>query len=460
MKSKVVVFGLGRSGVGAANLLHSEGHQVIVLESCTGPKYTSNAEKLRRKGIKVELGKPLELLSFTPWLDQLDAVVISPSIAWNHNTLNELRELGVTVKGEMGLAWEKLKSVPWIGITGTNGKTTVTHMLNHVLESNHIKAPMGGNMGNAAAELAQKIRDSPEKPDWLIMELSSYQLEAASDVSPHIGIWTNLTPDHLERHGTINTYGAIKRRLLENSEIPIYNADDKYLSKERPYLKKGIWISTKGNCLSTNPSDFWLNERGMIVENGEELFHSSELLIPGEHNLQNLLMVTAAARKVGLSASSIKNSLRSFLGVPHRLEKLGNFDGISVFNDSKATNFESAKVGLIAVQSPTIVLAGGQAKKGDASQWINEINKRACGVVLFGHSKNHLKDLIGLSGFSGELLCCQNLHEAIELGRTIGIKKGARSLLFSPACASFDQYKDYEERGEHFRELISPLLTN
>ncbi len=455
-----MVIGLGRSGIGAANLLHSEGHQVIVLESCKGPQYASNAENLKRKGIKVELGKPLELASFNPWLEQLDLVIISPGIPWHHNTLQELRKSGITVKGEMGFAWEKLKNFPWIGITGTNGKTTVTHMLNHVLAANQIQAPMGGNMGNSATELAQKLRDSKEKPDWLIMELSSYQLEAAREISPHIGIWTNLTPDHLERHGTIDTYSSIKRKLLDNSEIPIYNADDKYLSQQRPLLKKGIWVSTKSNYLSKHPSDFWINERGMVVEDVEEIFHSSELLIPGNHNLQNLLLVTAAARKVGLSARSISNSLRSFRGVPHRLEKLGNLQGISIFNDSKATNFESARIGLIAVESPAIILAGGQAKKGDASQWIDEINKRACGVVLFGESKKHLRDLISLSGFSDELHCCQDLDEAVKIGLTIGLDKGARSLLLTPACASFDQYKDYEERGNHFRKLISSLLSN
>ncbi len=455
-----MVVGLGRSGIGAAKLLHSDGHEVIVLESSEGPQYRSHAENLKTKGIKVELGKPLELLSFSPWLEQLDSVVISPGIPWDHKTLNELRKLGITIKGEMGLAWEKLKHFPWIGITGTNGKTTVTHMLNHVLEASQVKAPMGGNMGNSAAELAFKYRNTKEKPDWLIMELSSYQIEAANDISPHIGIWTNLTSDHLERHGTIENYGAIKKRLLDNSEIPIYNADDKYLTQKRAQMKKGIWISARNNVQNNHLLDFWINEQGMVIENGEEIFHSSELGIPGEHNLQNLLMVTAAARNVGLSASSISKSLHSFQGIPHRLEKLGNLHGIKIFNDSKATNFESAKIGLIAVPSPTIVLAGGQAKRGDPSQWIKAINKKACAVILFGDCKNYLKNLISLSGFQGDLQCCENLMEATGIGISIGLKRKAKSLLLSPACASFDQYKDYEERGNHFRKLIAKLLRD
>ena len=360
----------------------------------------------------------------------------------------------------MGLAWEKLKHLQWIGITGTNGKTTVTHMLNHVLEASQVNAPMGGNMGNSAAELAFKYRNTKEKPDWLIMELSSYQIEAANDISPHIGIWTNLTSDHLERHGTIENYGAIKKRLLDNSEIPIYNADDKYLTQKRAQMKKGIWISARNNIQNNHLLDFWINEQGMVIENGEEIFHSSELGIPGEHNLQNLLMVTAAARNVGLSASSISKSLNSFQGIPHRLEKLGNLHGIKIFNDSKATNFESAKIGLIAVPSPTIVLAGGQAKRGDPSQWIKAINKKACAVILFGDCKNYLKSLIDLSGFQGDLQCCENLLEATEIGISIGLRRNAKSLLLSPACASFDQYKDYEERGNHFRKLISKVLKD
>ena len=205
-----IVIGLGRSGLGAARLLHHQGQAVVVLERGEGPDQTSSAAQLRAEGIQVELGIPLDINSFKPWRSDMTAVVIGPGIPWDHPTLEILREEGVQVRGEIELAWEALNDIPWIGITGTNGKTTVTHLLSHVLEQAGLRAPMGGNMGVSAAEMALNIKtgDLP-RPDWLVMELSSYQIEAGPTVAPSIGIWTTLTPDHLERHGTLEALSLI-----------------------------------------------------------------------------------------------------------------------------------------------------------------------------------------------------------------------------------------------------------
>ncbi len=460
MKSKIVVIGLGRSGIGAARLLNSEGQEVIILESSKNPRLKSEQEALKREGIQVETGKPLELLSFQPWLDQIKSVVISPAIPWDHKTLDELRMLGVEVKGEINIAWERLKHFPWVGITGTNGKTTVTHMLRHVLELNKLNAPMGGNVGISAAEIALEYREKTKQPDWLIMELSSYQLETAPEISPTIGIWTNLTPDHLERHKTLETYSHIKRRLLENSETCIYNGDDEFLKQHRAKSKQGIWVSTKKGDSSNKQVDFWISETGMIIEKGKELFDSSVLEIPGNHNKQNLLMVTAAARHIGLSGTSIHQSLKSFKGVPHRLEKLGNLHGIKIFNDSKATNYESASMGISSVPATTVIIAGGQAKEGNANRWLHQINKKACGIVLFGESGDYLKELVISTNFKGVIQYCENLNQAVNVAIEIGLTRKAKSLILSPACASFDQYQDYEERGEHFRKIINNLSSS
>ncbi len=460
LKAKILVVGLGRSGIGAAKLLKAEGYEVVVLESATSALHKKRAVQLRNNGITVELGKTLELQSFLPWIERLDSVVVSPGIPWNHKTLNELRRKGILIKGEISLAWEKLKGFPWIGITGTNGKTTVTHMLKHIFESNQIKAPIAGNVGNSAAELALTYQASKEDPDWLIMELSSYQLETAPEISPKIGIWTNLTPDHLERHGSLEAYNNIKRRLLENSEIPIYNSDDSYLRNQRAKLKEGIWVSTKEIHSSKSQAEFWINNQGMIMERNQELYHSSTLSIPGIHNKQNLLLATAAARYAGLSASCIESSIQSFAGVPHRLEKLGDIAGISIFNDSKATNYESATMGLMAVPPSSIILAGGQAKEGDSSKWLKEIKHSVCGIILFGECASQLKELINLSGYRGEIKLCENLDLAVEMGIKMGIQKKAKNILLSPACASFDQYNNYEERGNHFKEIISEVIIS
>ncbi|MDP6193155.1 MAG: UDP-N-acetylmuramoyl-L-alanine--D-glutamate ligase [Prochlorococcus sp.] len=455
-----VVVGLGRSGSGAAKLLHAEGHHVTLLEQKDGAKQQELAADLRQQGIDVELGKPLELASFTPFLDQLDNVVISPGIAWDHPTLIALRQRGIATEGEIAVAWRSLSHLPWIGITGTNGKTTVTHLINHVLETNGLKAPMAGNVGHSATELALRLKQPQQQPNWLVMELSSYQIEAAPEIAPRIGIWTNLTPDHLERHGTLTAYRKIKRGLLERSTTRIFNADDPDLRHQRSSWEGGIWVSSEGPGSSEQANDLWIDAQGVIQSQSGRLFDSSVLAMPGQHNLQNLLLVTATALQTGLSAKAIENSLRSFPGVPHRLERLGKVHGMSVFNDSKATNYDAACVGLKAVPASAVVIAGGQTKNGDPSSWLKQLQQSAASVVLFGSGASELQGLIEACGFNGGLICCDDLNQAVNLAIPLGIKQKAASLLLSPACASFDQYPDFEARGEHFRSLINPMLTD
>lgn len=458
--SRTVVVGLGRSGIGAARLLHSQGSKVTIVEKNDGPEQLRQALALREQGIEVELGKPLELETFTPWIEQIQDVVVSPGIAWDHPTLKELRLRGLEIKGEMALAWTNLKHLSWLGVTGTNGKTTVTHLLNHVLRSAGLRAEMGGNMGRSAAELALSWQEQPNnQPDWLVMELSSYQIEAASEISPRIGIWTTFTPDHLERHQTLNNYRAIKRGLLERSQTRILNADDADLRHQRPSWDRAVWVSTTGQGTVDEPMSLWINQAGMVCDPSRELFPAAVLSMPGEHNLQNLLLVTAAAREVGLSAEAIASALGSFPGVPHRLERLGRIKHMVVFNDSKATNYDAAAVGLRAVDGPIVLLAGGQTKQGKANEWLTQLQARACAVVLFGAGASELKQLIQESAFSGELFCQKELSGAVPMAIAIGEKHEARSLLLSPACASFDQYKSFEERGEHFCKIVQPFLT-
>ena len=212
----IVVLGLGRSGVGAARLLRSQGHAVVVLESRRDERLVAQAHALAAEGIEVRLETPLSHEAFQGPLQQPAAVVVSPGIRWDHPLLEDLRARGIAVQGELVPAWGALASVPWIGITGTNGKTTVTHLVHHLLSEAGLDAPLCGNVGFSAAELAlERHQPGARRPDWLVAEISSYQIEAAAAIAPSIGVWTTLTPDHLERHGTLEAYRAIKRSLLE-----------------------------------------------------------------------------------------------------------------------------------------------------------------------------------------------------------------------------------------------------
>ncbi len=457
--TRTIVIGMGRSGLGAARLLKQQNRDVVVLERGDNEALQRTAEDLAQEGIQVALGKPLTPESFQAWREGLEAVVIGPGIPWDHPTLIQLRSEGIQVRGEMDLAWDALRQIPWIGITGTNGKTTVTHLLSHVLEASGLKAPMGGNMGLSAAELACQIAaGKAPRPDWLVMELSSYQIEAAPTVAPKIGIWTTLTPDHLERHGSLDAYRAIKRGLLERSDCALFNADDPDLRQQRSSWQGGTWVSSEGAHPDGQPADLWIDAEGMVRNSASTLFAADVLPMPGSHNRQNLLLVTAAALDVGLSAKQIAAALRTFPGVPHRLEQLGTLAGASVFNDSKATNYDAAEVGLRAMQGPVVVLAGGQTKRGDATGWLKQLHTKACSLILFGAGADELASLAMAAGYPGELLQCPRLERAVELAATAVQRQGASALLLSPACASFDQYRDFEARGEHFRALVHPFL--
>ena len=451
-----IVLGLGNSGINAAKLLKSEGKNVLVLENNSNSKLINISQKLKSEGINVKLlNEPLHIRNFTPWLGKISSIIVSPGIDWQHEALQELRSKNIAMQGEVELAWERLNHIPSIGITGTNGKTTVTNMLNHVLKLNNLNTEMGGNIGKALSTIALDIKQNNyQKLNWLILELSSYQIEGSSRLRPRIGIWTTFTPDHLERHHNIENYFKIKRSLLEKSSIRIYNSDDKYLSEKRKELPEGIWIGINKQSSYSHHPKFWIDQKGFIFENQRKLFHTSILKIPGKHNLQNLLLVTAAAREIGLDHSSIAQSIISFKAIPHRLEYLGKTDKVNFYNDSKATNFDSSLTGLKSVPYPIILIAGGKQKKGDCLAWIEQLKQSTNGIVLFGFSAKDLKKTILQSSYEGEIIIKQRLEDATKVAIEIAKETNSKSILLSPACASFDQYSNFEERGNHFKKIV------
>ncbi len=453
--SLIIVLGLGRSGLAAAKYLNEKGNNVLVFEKSRKESFEELAKNLQTEGIQVQLGMPLKLSSFEPWENQFSMVITSPGIPWDHPTLNQLRKKGILIEPEISLAWKTLQNIPWIGITGTNGKTTVTHMLNHVLNENLISSDIAGNVGKAASELALKLHKSHQiTPKWLVVELSSFQIESAPEIKPYIGIWTTLTPDHLERHGSLKNYIQIKRSLIEKSFIRIYNGDDKFLAANRLKLPKGIWITTEPSTSNKSHYDYWISVKGKLMEGEEELFESSVLNLPGEHNLQNLLLVTAAARKIGLSSKGISNAINNFQGLPHRLESINEIKNINILNDSKATNLDSSEIALKAIKGKTILIAGGRLKEGNTNGWLKQINLKASAVILFGESGMTLKNLIKESGFKGYLNYYQDLDQSLKRSIELVKKLKAKIILFSPGCASYDQYNNFEERGNHFKSLI------
>jgi UDP-N-acetylmuramoylalanine--D-glutamate ligase len=476
-----LVVGLGRSGIGAARLLRALGEPVWLAESRSGDALAEQAAALEAEGIPVKLGLPLDADRFDALTPPPATVVVSPGIRFDHPALEALRARGVAVQGELVGAWRAGRAVPWIGITGTNGKTTVTHLVHHLLVAGGLDAPLCGNVGTSAADVVrQRIVAGPAAsgvslsgaslsggssaenlalPDWLVVELSSYQIEAAPELAPAIGIWTTLTPDHLERHGTLEAYRAIKRQLLEQSGLRILNADDADLRSRAASWDQACWITAGPRQAALDAGidpHLWI-EAGEVWNADGPLFPAAALAMPGDHNRQNLLLAAAVALAAGLTPAVIEAGCRSFPGVPHRLERIRLHQGITWFNDSKATNYDAAEVALRALDGPLVVLAGGQSKQGDAAGWIAQLHRQAAAVILYGAARQEFTGLLAAGGYGGRVESVEGLDQAVPLARQLAAEAACPAVLLSPACASFDQYSDFEARGHHFRRLVLAL---
>lgn len=441
---KAQIIGLGLSGVAAARVLKAQGFDVAVCDRGTGANLEALRAPLIQADISVHLGADLDLNVSHP-----DLIVVSPGVPWDLPVLTQARELGIETIGEMELAWRYLQDRPWVGITGTNGKTTTTALTAAIFQAAGHQAPACGNIGHAACELA--LNATP--PDWVIAELSSYQIEAASTLAPQIGIWTTFTPDHLARHYTLDNYYQIKASLLRRSQQQILNSDDPYLRSRAADWPEAYWTATQGPAALPCPPERGIYvEQGEAIAFGERIMPLDQLKMLGDHNQQNLLLAIGAARLAGIERGAIAQAVTDFPGVPHRLEYICTHQGIQLINDSKATNYDAAWVGLMAVAAPTILIAGGDPKTGDDTAWIEAIQAKAAAVLLIGNAARQFADRLASVGYQAYEIV-ETLDRALPRSLTLAQAKGATTVLLSPACASFDQYRSFEERGDHFRRL-------
>jgi UDP-N-acetylmuramoylalanine--D-glutamate ligase len=433
------IIGLGKSGIAAARLLKREGWEVTLGDRSSSPNLQQQQQQLAREGIKVELGQ-----TFTPG-ESLQLIVVSPGVPWDIPGLVLARKLGIETIGEMELAWRYLKS-PWIAITGTNGKTTTTALIAAIFAEAGMHAPACGNIGYAACELAL----AEKQPDWVI-----------ASVAPQIGIWTTFTPDHLSRHKTLENYYNIKAHLLKNSQFQVINGDDPYLRQQELNIgQNACWTSVKGaGELLGEPAFGAYIEDGWVIAKSEKILPADSLRMVGEHNLQNLLMAVAAARLAGIDSSAIARAIANFPGVPHRLEHILTWQEIDFINDSKATNYDAAQVGLASVSAPAILIAGGEAKEGDDRAWIDTIKAKAIAVLLIGDAAGIFADRLEQANYNAWEIV-ETMERAIPRAAELGKQNNAKVVLLSPACASFDRYQNFEHRGDRFRELCLELLVD
>ncbi|MFH1898729.1 MAG: UDP-N-acetylmuramoyl-L-alanine--D-glutamate ligase [Candidatus Desantisbacteria bacterium] len=444
VKGKLVtVVGLGRSGLASAKLLNKIGAKVRATDAKPANSLDNEIEELRLSGIEIETGKN------TPqFFKGSQLIVLSPGIPGSIPALRESIADSIPIISELELGWQCLQGQKVIGITGTNGKTTTTTLIGEMLKAAGLNPFVGGNIGTPLCEKVLELGvDVP-----VVLEISSFQLEEIDEFRADISVFLNLTPDHLDRYNDMDQYVRAKARIFDNqkqADFSVLNADyDAVLSLARESEAGQIYFSRHKR----------LNHDGVFVENGKiianiygqklNICNSNDVCIPGPYNLENALAATAVALLLKISPTIIAKTLRGFKGVEHRMESTEIINGVEFINDSKATNVDSVLCALNSFPAPIVLIAGGKDKGCDYRRLTPLLNEKVKAMVLLGEAAERIEKA---SGFKPCYLS-SSLEEAVLTAYKIAL--AGDTILFSPACSSFDMFTNYEERGRVFKEIV------
>lgn len=439
---KVLVVGLARSGQAAARLLARRGARVCGTDSNPDPP---GAQALLADGLEFDLGGDR-----TERVLESQLVVLSPGVAWHSPMVKAALDAGVPVMGELELGL-RLSGVDVIAVTGTNGKSTTTALCAHLLESAGLKVFMGGNIGNPICGLLLEDR----QVDWAVVEVSSFQLEHLSNprrLVPRVAIWLNLTPDHLDRHGSMENYAATKRRLFEGqnrAQTGIFFADDAIVRDAAGGLGcKQRWFGRDGRAQRAGDG---LIEGGRITVSGQTFELENPRLL-GEHNAENAAAAILAASAVACTSTAIQSGLDTYAGLPHRVEPVRELAGVRWINDSKGTNPDATAKSLTGFSEGVVLIAGGRGKGTDYRKLRRVVSERVSALVLIGEDAERLA--VDLDG-------CAPMHRAVDMVQAVAkareLARPGGAVLLSPACASFDMFQDYAHRGRVFTDLVMAL---
>lgn len=435
---KVLIVGFSTTGIAAAKYLHNKGMDVYISEKNElAPKNQKLANDLISKGIKLEFGAHSE-----EFIDKVNFAILSPSVPPEAEILKKLKERNISYFSDIEYCsfFDREKM---IAITGTNGKTTTTALVSYILSKKY-NAPYCGNIGISPMEYMDK------HVDYYVIEASSFQLYYSKSFAPKIGVFCNLTPDHILWHKSMENYFEAKANMFRNMDensFAVLNYDDKYTKKLGEEIKAKVYYFSS---YRQNIENCIYQDNDKIIFNNEEIININELQIVGKHNIQNAMCAILCAIITGIDIETIKDALRNFRAIEHRLEFIRSIEGTQYYNDSKATNPEASIVAINSFPNKKVVLiAGGRDKKTSLDDFVEAVKKNISKVVLIGEATKRFKDELTKKGYLNTVNS-RTLEEAIDIA---SLDK-PDVVLLSPACASFDMFDSYEKRGDAFRNYV------
>jgi UDP-N-acetylmuramoylalanine--D-glutamate ligase len=443
---RVLVVGLARTGLVASLFAAGYGATVTATDIRSEEELAETASKLRAAGVRLELGE-----HNPKTFGEQDLIVVSPGVPGNLTALRAARAAGVPVWSEIELAWRFMRG-KLVAITGSNGKTTTASLIAHILKTSGTSTLLGGNIGVPLLSLVESTTEATVT----VAEISSFQLETIEAFRPEIGVLLNLSPDHLDRHSSFEEYATAKMRLFENQldrDVAVLNADDPEVTRRMPSCQRIFWFSRRKRVAQ---GAFLRDNQIMIRHEGSELAvgQRDEIALRGEHNLENVLAACAASYLAGATPAGIASGIKTFHGVEHRLEPVGKIGGVEFYNDSKATNVDAALKAIEAFSGPLIVILGGKDKGSPYAPLREPLRRNARLVILIGEASQKIAaDL----GDAAQLMQVGTLDRAVQAA--IERARSGDVVLLAPACSSFDQFENYEQRGRAFKRLVEKFAN-
>ena len=444
---KVLVFGSGISGIGAGKLLEQVGASVVLYDG---------KETLDKEVLKAQLGDDTKAEIILGELSEevmetLDLVVMSPGVPTDLPVVLKMRDMGIPIWGEVELAYTYGKG-DVLAITGTNGKPTTTALLGEIMKNYKESVFVVGNIGNPYTAAALEMRED----SVAVAEMSSFQLETIHEFRPKVSAILNITPDHLNRHHTMEAYIKAKEDIAKNQtkeDTCVLNYEDEVTRKIGENVKANVLYFSSQRKLDRG---IYLDDGNIILRQDEEILvcNVNELKLLGTHNYENVMAAVAMAAAYGTPMEVIRRTIKEFAGVEHRIEFVREKDGVAYYNDSKGTNPDAAIKGIQAMNRPTVLIGGGYDKDSEYEEWIQAFDGKVKLLVLVGATKEKIAEAAERVGFVSYVMA-DSFEEAVE--KCIEAAEPGDAVLLSPACASWGMFKNYEERGDKFKELVNCL---